>query len=144
MRSRPCGESGDEHLRGGRFVSDRGMRPDGVVVSSPAFDDDLRLLEGVEDLAIEKLVTQAGVEALDKAVLPWTASLDVSGPCTHGCDPVLHGSGDELGSVVGADVGGNTAQDEEVRKDIDDVNGPEPSCHPDGEAFVGELVDDVE
>src|SRR5918997_2467235 len=131
MRSRPCGERRHEDLWGGSLVSDRGMGPDGVVVPWPALDDDLRLFQRVEDLTIEKLITQAGVEALDEAVLPRTASFDVSGPCAHGCDPVLHGSGDELGSVVGADMGGNTAQDEEVRKDIDDVNGPEPSCHPD-------------
>jgi hypothetical protein len=144
MRSRRCGQRRHEHLRGGSLVSDRGMRPDGVVVPSPALNDDLRLPEGVEDLAIEKLVTQAGIEALDEAVLPWTAPLDVSGPCAHGCDPVLHGSGDELGSVVGADMAGNTAQDEEVGQQVDDVDRPEPARHTDGQALVGELVDDVE
>ena len=144
MRSRPCGECRHEDLRSGSLVADRGVWPDGVVVTPPALDDDLRLAERVEDLAIEKLVSQAGIEAFDKAVLPRAASLDISRPCTHGCDPVLHGPGDELGSIVGADVGGNTAQDEEVREDIDHVDRPEPSGHPDGQALVGELVDNVE
>jgi hypothetical protein len=62
------------------------------------FDDDLSFSEGIEDLAIEQLVTQARVEALDVAVLPglprsteavlaptaviqaWTASATHSGP----------------------------------------------------------------
>ena len=103
------------------------MRPDGIVVAAPAFDDDLRLAERVEDLAIEKLVPQAGIEALDEAVLPWAAGCDVGGPCTHGSDPVLHGFGDELGSVVGADMPGNAAQDEQVRQRVDDVDGFEPA-----------------
>ncbi len=30
------------------------MRPDRVVVSAPAFDDDMRLLQRVEDFAVEK------------------------------------------------------------------------------------------
>ena len=70
MRSRPCGESWHEHFRGRRPVADRRMRPDSVVVTTPALDDDLRLAHGVEDLAIEQLVAQARVEAFDKAVLP--------------------------------------------------------------------------
>ena len=60
-------------------------------------------------LAVEEFVAQARIEALDEAVLPWAASLDVGGPCAHGSDPVLHGFGDELGSIVGTDVPGNTA-----------------------------------
>jgi hypothetical protein len=33
-------------------------------VTTPAFDDDLRLAQCVEDLAIEQLVAQPGVKAL--------------------------------------------------------------------------------
>jgi hypothetical protein len=44
------------------------MRPDSVVVSSPTLDDDLGLVQRVEDFAIEKLVAQARIEALDEAV----------------------------------------------------------------------------
>ena len=45
------------------------MRPDRVVVASPALDDDLGLAQSVEDLAVEQLIAKAGVEALDVAVL---------------------------------------------------------------------------
>ena len=110
----------------------------------PALDHDLRLSERVEDLAIEQFITQAGVEALDKAVLPWAAWFDVGGPGANGCDPVLHSFGDELGSVVGADVPRNAAQDEEVGQQVDDVDRSEPARHADGQALMGELVDDVE
>ena len=37
---------------------------------APALDDDLGLAQNVEDLAVERLIAKAGVEALDVAVLP--------------------------------------------------------------------------
>ena len=46
------------------------MRPDGVVVISPLLDQDLRLPEGIEDLSVEQLVAEAGIEAFDVTVLP--------------------------------------------------------------------------
>ena len=39
-----------------------------VVLSEPLVDDDLSLLEDVEDLAVEQLVPEAGIEALSVAV----------------------------------------------------------------------------
>src|SRR6188472_1907983 len=120
------------------------MRPDSVVVASPALDDDLRFTQRIEDLAIEEFIAQAGIEAFDEAVLPGTARCNIGGPCADGSDPVLHGLGDELGSIVGTDVPGNTAQDEEVRQCVDDVDGFEPAGHPDRKALMGELVNDVE
>src|SRR5262249_56390031 len=50
-----------------------------LVVASPTLDDDLGLAQSVENLAVEQLVAQASVEALDVAVLPGAASLDVGG-----------------------------------------------------------------
>ena len=48
-----------------------------VVFTTKHLDHDLRLLERVEDLAVEQLVSELAVEALDVAVLPGTARLDV-------------------------------------------------------------------
>src|SRR5438874_1137756 len=90
MRSRPCGECWHEHLRCRSPVADRGMRPHGVVVTTPAFDDDLRFPQRVEDLAIEQLVAQPGIKTLDEPVLPRTARRDVGGLCSDGADPLLH------------------------------------------------------
>ena len=39
-----------------------------VVLSEPLVDDDLGLREGLEDLAVEQLVPEAGIEALSVAV----------------------------------------------------------------------------
>jgi hypothetical protein len=54
----PRGEGWHEHFRRWRLVAERFMRPDRVVVPPPAFDDDLRFLQRVEDFAIKQLVAQ--------------------------------------------------------------------------------------
>jgi hypothetical protein len=36
--------------------------PNGVVVTTPPFNEDLGLLDGIEDLAVEQLITQLAVE----------------------------------------------------------------------------------
>src|SRR5262245_18682275 len=66
------------------LVAERGMRPDRIVMASPALNDDLGLAQSVEDLAAEQLIATAGVEALDVAVLPRTAAVTAAGgasPC---------------------------------------------------------------
>src|SRR4051794_15136974 len=120
------------------------MRPDRIVMAPPAFDDDLSFSEGVEDLAIEQLIAKAGVEALDVAVLPRTASLDVSGLGAASCNPFLHGLGDALRPVVGADVSGDATQDEEVGQNVDHIDRLELAGDTDGQAFMGELGTDTE
>jgi hypothetical protein len=49
------------------------MRADGVVMTTPAFDDDLRLFQRVEDFTVQQFVTQARIKTFDKAVLPMRA-----------------------------------------------------------------------
>ena len=55
------------------------MGPHGVVVTPPAFDCDLGLVERVEDFAIEQLIAQTRIEGLDEAVLPRAARRNVGG-----------------------------------------------------------------
>ena len=66
------------------------MRAHSVEVASPAFDHGPRLGEGVEDLAVEQFVAEAGVEALHVAVLPGAAGFDVGGLRSDGADPSAH------------------------------------------------------
>jgi len=61
---------------------------------SPVFDDDLRLLERVEDFAVEQFVTELRVEALAIAVFPWASRHDVGGFGTDCCDPLPECFGD--------------------------------------------------
>ena len=60
------------------------MRPDRVVMSSPDFDQNLGLLQRVENLSIQKFISQTGVEAFNVAVLPRTAWRDISRLGTNG------------------------------------------------------------
>ena len=120
------------------------MRPNGVIVTSPALDDDLGFTQRIEDLTIEQFIPQASIEAFDVAVLPRAAWFDVSALGTHSGDPVLHRLGHELRAIVGAEMTGHAAQDEEVRQDIDHVDGLELAIDADRQALVGKLIDDVE
>ena len=52
-RSRP-----QHDLWRGRDGAERRVRSNGVVVPAPALDHDLRLLERIEDLAVEQLVPE--------------------------------------------------------------------------------------
>jgi hypothetical protein len=58
------------------FVAQRVVRPDGVVVLTPAFDQHLGFVQRGEVLAVERLVTQLSMEALIVANLPGTSRFD--------------------------------------------------------------------
>jgi len=100
LRSRPRGHGGHEDLRRGRLVSERAMWADGVEVPPPAFHDDLRLREGVEDLAVEEFIAQPGIERLDEAVLPGTARRDIGGLRANRADPFLDSLRDKFRPVI--------------------------------------------
>src|SRR2546429_4186133 len=97
-----------------------------------------------QPLPVEQLIAKAGVEALDVAVLPRAAPLDVGGLGTDSRDPFLHGLGDELRSVVGSDVSGDAPQDEEVGQNVDHIDRLELAGNTDRQAFMAELVEHVE
>ena len=82
------------------------MWADGVVVAPPGFDDNLRLLPGVEILSVQELVGQARVEALDVSTLPGRNRLDER---RSGRRPPRSSAGDEHRAVVGADIGRDAA-----------------------------------
>lgn len=113
-------------------------------MTSPVFDDDLRLVERVEDFTVEQFVTELRVEALAIAVFPRTARHDVGGLGTHRRDPFPQRLGDELRPVVGTNMGGNAPQNEQVGKHVDDINGLQLPLDADGDAFPRELVDHIE
>ena len=110
------------------------MRSLCIVVLSPALDDDPRLSEAVEHLPVQQLVAELGVEALAVAVLPGASGLDERGPGSHRGDPLSHGLGDELGTIVGTDMARNATQDEEVRQDVDDIGRLQSPVDPDRQA----------
>src|SRR5580658_5155170 len=120
------------------------MRADRIVVASPALDDDLGFTQRVEDLAVEQLIAQASIKAFDEAILPRAAGGDVCRLCADRGDPLPHRGGEELRPVIGANVFRRAAPDEQVREEIDNIDRFEPAGHSNGQAFMGELVDDIE
>jgi hypothetical protein len=69
-------------------------------VTPPAFNDDLGLLHGVEDFAVEQFVAQLAVEALAIVIFPGTSRFDVGGLGAHSSDPIAQSLGDKLGAIV--------------------------------------------
>lgn len=67
---------------------------------APGFDQNPGLLQHAEDLAIEKFIPQAGIEALDIAVLPGTPWRDISCLGAHGSDLRLDSLGDEFWPIA--------------------------------------------
>lgn len=49
------------------------MRPNLVVVASPAFNKDLGFPQGIEDFSVEQFIPQPAIETLVIAVLPGAA-----------------------------------------------------------------------
>ncbi len=112
-------------------------------MAAPTLDHDARFRERVEDLAIEKFISQSCIEALDEAILPRTAWRDVRSLCPHRGDPFLHCRRDKFGPLVRTNMPRHAARDEEIRQHIDDVDRLQLSFDADGDALVRELVDDI-
>jgi hypothetical protein len=53
------------------------MGPDRIVFLPPALYQDLGLLQGIEDLAVEQLIPQLPIKALVVAILPRTPGFNV-------------------------------------------------------------------
>ena len=107
------------------------MWADGIVVTSPALDHDLSLLQLIEEFPVQQLVAQTGVEALDVTVLPRAAGRDVGRLGTDCADPFLHGFGYELRTIVGPNVSRHPAQNEQIGQHIDHVDGLQLARNPD-------------
>src|SRR5579872_903969 len=115
-----------------------------VVVMAPALDENLGFEEGVEDLAIEKLIAQFAVEAFIVAILPRASGLDKESFDPDPGEPGLDGLGRELAAVVRTNVVGRPTLSEQLCQTMQDVVGPETPGHFDRQAFPGEFVDDGE
>ena len=62
--------SRDDDFRCRRSITQRAVRPDGVVVDAPLLDDHLCFSQRVEDLSVQQLIAQLAVEGFAVAILP--------------------------------------------------------------------------
>src|SRR5579872_1629158 len=88
----------------GRPIFQRRVWPFGVVVDAPAFRQHLRFLQRVEDLSVEKLIAQSGVEALAVAVLPRRSRFDIKSACADAGQPLTQFRSNKLRAVVRPNV----------------------------------------
>src|SRR5665647_1523624 len=95
---------GRERLRRRWSISERRVRPNRVVVFAPLLDDDLRLLQAVEDLAVEQFVAKLPVEGFAVAVLPGAAWFNEQCLGSDLPQPVADCLGSHLRAVIRPDV----------------------------------------
>ena len=97
------------------------MRTDRVVVSSPAFRQDLCFLERVEQFAVQKLLPHLAVKRLGIAVLPWRPWFDREWRDVEMLQPVPELARDELRPIIRTDMRRKPATQEQISQDQEDV-----------------------
>lgn len=76
------------------------MRSDGVIVLTPASDQDLRLLQRVEDFPVEQFIAQLAVEVLAVVVLPKLSRFDIERLDADPAKPVSNGDSGKFDAIV--------------------------------------------
>jgi len=121
-------------------VSQRRVRPGGVVVDAPPFSQQLPLLQRVNDLPVQELVPQLGVEALAIALLPGRAEFDIQRLGFGVIQPFAQYPGHELGAI-GANVLSYPVLDHGLGKYFDHISAVEPAPRANRQALPGQLID---
>ena len=83
----------------------------------------------LEDLHRQELSAESPVEALDKAVFPGAAKLDIERGNAHQLQPVPEALSDKFGPVVAANVPGHTTHREQFGERVDLILARDPSVH---------------
>ena len=55
------------------------MRPEAIVLLPPPFDDHLGLSKSIENVPVERLISQFSIEGFDVSILPGASWLDEQG-----------------------------------------------------------------
>ena len=76
------------------------MRALRVVLTAPAFDEDLGFLQRIEEFPVQQLIPQLSVKGLHVAILPRTPWLDEQGRDREQPVPRLQGPRDKFWPVV--------------------------------------------
>ena len=132
------------------------MRPYRVVVLSPVFDEHLvrraidaldRLLtrltlQCVENFSVQKLVAELSVKGLVISVLPGASRFDEQRLHADPAEPGSDDFGRELRAVIGTDVIRRSSIREQIGQEMENVVGPEPPGHQDGQTLPAVFIDD--
>ena len=97
------------------------MRPHRIVPDPPVFNDHFGFFQAVENLAVEQLIPELSVEALNVAVFPGAARLDEKCFGSNIFQPFPDSRGRELGTIVRTYVIRDTPVKKQIRKAVHHV-----------------------
>jgi len=113
-------------------------------VLSPPLDQDFCFQRGVENLAVEELVTELPIEGFHIPILPGRSGLDEERVDADAGEPLAHHRRGEFRPIVGADVRGHSALDEEVGQAVQHVVAAQSATDIDRQALAGVFIDQSE
>lgn len=120
------------------------MRPVLIILLAPLFADVLRFLHVTKEIAIQTFLAQLVEEALDVGILPGTAWRDKDGFAVLLWQPSPYGVGDELRSIVAAQMFGRTMLLKEPLQQANNVSTGDRASHQHRQTLAAEFVQDRE
>ena len=115
-----------------------------VVLLAPTLHHPLGFCQAAKDLPVQAFRPQLLVEAFSVGVLPGTAGRDVFRLHLLGGQEELHSAGDELRTVVRAEIARCTTRPKQALDGIDHSGCRQGTSHPNGQGLLAEFVDDDE
>ena len=99
------------------------MRPDGIVVTPPLLDHNLRFRARSKPFKAQAFISELAVEALVRAILPGLAGIAERYVHAVLCGPRQDGLRYELWAVVRTQVTRRTMKADQLGQDFDDPSG---------------------
>jgi hypothetical protein len=118
------------------------MRAVSIVVTSPAFDEDLGFVQRIEEFPVQQFISQFAIKRFDIAVLPRAAGLNKQGLDTHALSPVPHRVGSEFGGVIRTNMRGDSAVDKELGQAGEHIVRPQTARNLNRQTLPSVLIDD--
>jgi len=116
------------------------MRPNLIELHAPGRDHHPRLAQRIKQLASKALSAELVMEALDVAVLPRAARIDVEGFDTRFSQPRLKGLSYEFGTVITAYVAGGTMELDEFPHHLQHLARTNVAGHMQGVNLTGVFI----
>lgn len=109
-------------------------------MSAPVLDHDLGFFEGVEDFAIEQLVSESTVEAFIIPIFPRAPRFNKGRVDLQSVQPVFEDLGGKFTAIVRPNISWCSLSDKQITEDIEYVIGFECPLDSDRQAFAGVFI----
>src|SRR5215813_11305325 len=117
------------------------MRPDGIVVTPPLLDHDLRFRAGSKPFKAKTFIPELAVKAFVCTVLPWLAGIAERHVHAVVRSPLQDSPRDELRTVVRAQVARRTMNADQLGQHFNHAPRANRSGHVNRQAFTRVLID---